>query len=141
MTKEQKAEIKSILERLIELVDSIEVEQKVPVLAGKLSKIAYEHGFEINSSGYVDLVKTDVKKIFSDELDDKEFYSNYEIFKQCYNTAIANMDKAKYLTEDVKNSLMKNYREKADYAKGMCIKRAERKKAQDDEDVVCADFD
>lgn len=141
MTKELKSELKSLLERMIELVDSIEVEPKVPVFASKFSKIAYDHGFEINSSGYVDLVKTDVEKVFSDDLDDKEFYSNYEIFKHCYETAITNMGKAKYLTEDTKTSLTKAYNEKYDYAKEMCIRRAERKKAQNEEEVVCADFD
>lgn len=124
MTEYQKKQLRTLVHQINTLLDEIEVEsdKKETKLVGRMAKMGYEHGFAINDAGFVDIYKSDVEKLFGDEVEDDEFYANRTIFMECYNKSIGNLEKSN-LTQELKDIITDNYNKKMQFVKEQTSKR------------------
>lgn len=124
MTEYQKRQLRTLVHQMNTLLDEIEVEseKKEPKLVGRMAKTAYEHGFAINEAGFVDICKSDVEKLFGDDVEDEEFYANRSIFNECYTKSMGNLEKSS-LTQDLKDIITDNYNKKMQFVKEQTSKR------------------
>lgn len=124
MTEYQKRQLRTLVHQISTLLDEIEVEseKKEPKLVGRMAKMAYEHGFAINDAGFVDIYKSDVEKLFGDDVEDEEFYANRSIFNECYTKSMSNLEKSN-LTQELKDIITDNYNKKMQFVKEQTSKR------------------